>query len=155
MLNVFVCNFAQEIQMNFLDKNIDIEPKEYYHKFYGWKFYDYGRNTNENKISQILYKLKNLCSERKFQNVLLIYDNQPNDNNNSSLKIMKNIVKNLNEILFPPLMIFVSDSIEKNTLYYRNILKEYISNEHIEEGEEYDQLNISFFYIMQIILQIN
>ena len=145
LLNVFICNFDQEIQMNFLDKNIDIEPKEYYHKFYGWKFYDYGRNTNENKISQILYKLKNLCSERKFQNVLLIYDNQPNDNNNSSLKIMKNIVKNLNEILFPPLMIFVSDSIEKNALYYRNILKEYISNEHIEEGEEYDQLNISFF----------
>ena len=37
--------------------------------------------------------------------------------------------------------------LEKNALYYRNILKEYISNEHIEEGEEYDQLNISFFII--------
>ena len=35
LLNVFVCNFDQEIQMNFLDKNIDIETKKNYHKFYG------------------------------------------------------------------------------------------------------------------------
>jgi ribosome biogenesis GTPase A len=35
--------------------------------------------------------------------------------------------------------------LKKKTPYYRDILHTFISNEHIEEGEEYDQLNISNF----------
>ena len=55
---------------------------------------------------------------------MFYYDNKPkNDNNNSSLLIMKQIVRRANEILFPPLMIYVSDTIEKNKLYYRKILR--------------------------------
>ena len=50
-----------------------------------------------------------------------------------------------NEILFQPLIIYVSNSIEKNQIYYRNILENYIVNEHIEEGEEFDKLNLSSF----------
>ena len=143
MLNIIMCNFSQGIDMNFLDKNENIEPKEYTHQFYGWKFYDFGRNINEAIINQILNKLIDFCSSKKFQNVLLIYDNKPKNDNNSSLLIMKQIVRRANEILFPPLIIYVSDTIEKNKLYYRKILKTYILNENIEEGEEFDKLNIS------------
>ena len=35
MLNIIMCNFSQGIDMNFLDKNENIEPKEYTHQFYG------------------------------------------------------------------------------------------------------------------------
>ena len=144
MLNIIMCNFNRGIEMNFLDKKENIEPKEYTHQFYGWKFYDYGQNINEALINQIINKLIDFCSSKKFKNVLLIYDNKPrDDNNNSSLLIMKQIIRHSNEILFQPLMIYVSDTIEKNKLYYRKILKDYILNENIEEGEEFDKLNIS------------
>lgn len=147
LLNIFVCNFNNEIQkMKFLDKRTDIEPKEYNHQFYGWKFYDYGNNLNENIINNIINKLKEFCSDSStFQNVLLIYDKESNNDNNNSLLIMKQIVIYSKEFLFQPLIIYVSDSIEKNTLYYRKILKNFISNEHIEEGEEYDKLCLSAF----------
>ena len=58
---------------------------------------------------------------------------------------MKQIVIYSKEFLFQPLLIYVSDSIEKNTLYYRTILKNFISDEHIEEGEKYDKLCLSAF----------
>ena len=145
LLNIIMFNFNDEIQMNFLEKKIDIEPKEYTHLFYGWKFYDYGNNMTENKRSNILNKLKEFCSDRQFQNVLLIYDNMPNNDANHALLIMKQIIRNSNSILFQPLIIYVSNSIEKNTSYYRNILQNYIRLEHVEEGEEFDKLNISTF----------
>ena len=147
LLNIIISNFNEEIQsMKFLDKKTDIEPKEYTHQFYGWKFYDYGNNLNENKIRDILNKLKEFCSDKnKFQNVLLIRDNMPNNDNNNSLLIMKQIVINSSDILFQPLIIYASDSINKNTAYYRNILQNFISHEQIEEGEEFDKLNISSF----------
>ena len=148
LLNIFICNFNGEIQtMNFLDIRTNIEPIEYHHRFYGWKFYDYGRVLDENRRMEIINKLKEFCSgeNKKYQNVLLIYDNKPNNDNNSSLLIMRQIVRYSNYILFQPLIIYVSDSVEKNTSYYRNILQHYISQEHIEEGEEYDKLNISSF----------
>ena len=148
LLNIFICNFNGEIQtMNFLDIRTNIEPIEYHHRFYGWTFYDYGRVLDENRRMEIINKLKEFCSgeNKKYQNVLLIYDNKPNNDNNSSLLIMRQIVRYSNYILFQPLIIYVSDSVEKNTSYYRNILQHYISQEHIEEGEEYDKLNISSF----------
>ena len=146
LLNIYVCNFNNEIQdMKFLEKNLEIQPKEYTHKFYGWKFYDYGNNLNEDIIADIINKLKD-C-KKIFQNVLLIYDDKPNNEYNKSLYIMKQLVRNTNDILFQPLLIYVSNSIDKNTSYYRNILRSFILQENIEETEEYDELNIySFLY---------
>lgn len=146
LLNIYVCNFNNEIQdMKFLEINSEIQPKEYTHKFYGWKFYDYGNNLNEDIFTDIINKLKD-C-RKNFQNVLLIYDDKPNNENNKSLYIMKQLVKNTKDILFQPLLIYVSDSIDKNTSYYRNILRSFILHENIEETEEYDELNIySFLY---------
>ena len=59
LLNIIVCNFKNEIQdIKFLEKNLEIQPKEYTHKFYGWKFYDYGNNLNDYIIADIINKLK-------------------------------------------------------------------------------------------------
>ena len=146
LLNIFVCNFGEIIQrMKFLDINRNIDPREYTHQFYGWKFYDYGNNLNQNRRNIIINKIKTFCSDKKYQNVLLIKDDGPKDDNNRSLLIMREIVRHSNEILFQPLIIYVSNSIEKNQIYYRNILENYIVNEHIEEGEEFDKLNLSSF----------
>lgn len=146
LLNIIICNFNGEIQnMNFLERveqTIENEPLQYIHKFYGWKFYDYGNQLNEQTINNIINKLKEFS---QFQNILLIYDNQPNNDNNNSLKIMRQLVRNSKDILFHPILLYVSNSIEKNTSYYRDILHKFISNEHLEEGEEYDELNLSSF----------
>ena len=146
LLNIIICNFNGEIQkMKFLERvepRIENEPLQYIHKFYGWKFYDYGNQLNEQNIDNIINKLIEFS---QFQNILLIYDNQPNNDNNNSLRIMRQLVRNSQDILFHPILIYVSNSIEKNTSYYRDILHTFISNENLEEGEEYDDLNLSSF----------
>ena len=147
LLNIFACNFNRQIQsMKFLDINTNIHPKEYTHRFYGWKFYDYGNNLTENERNNLLNKLIEFTSSKdKFQNVLVIRDNWPNNNENTSLLLLKEIVRNSNKILFQPLIIFVSDTIEKDTAYYRNILQDYNRHQNVEEGEEIDKLNIASF----------
>ena len=59
--------------MKFLDKRTDIEPKEYTHQFYGWKFYDYGNNLNENKINNIINKLKEFSLRLQYFKMFYLY----------------------------------------------------------------------------------
>ena len=149
LLNIIICNFNEKIQeMKFLervDQRRENEPKEYIHQFYGWKFYDYGNQLNEQKINNIINKLKEFSLRYQFQNILIIFDKQPNNDNNDSLNMMKQLVRNSKDILFHPILIYVSNSNEKNISYYRDILHTLISNEDIEEGEEYDELNLTSF----------
>ena len=73
LLNIFICNFNGEIQtMNFLDIRTNIEPIEYHHRFYGWKFYDYGRVLDENRRMEIINKLKEFCSG-EIKNIKMFY----------------------------------------------------------------------------------
>ena len=149
LLNIIICNFNEKIQeMKFLERveqRRGNEPMQYIHKFYGWKFYDYGNQLNEQKINNIINKLKEFSLGYQFQNILLIFDKQPNNDNNDSLNMMRQLVRNSKDILFHPILIYVSNSIEKNTSYYRGILRTFISNVDIEEGEEYDELNLTSF----------
>jgi hypothetical protein len=137
LLNIIICNFNEKIQeMKFLervDQRRENEPKEYIHQFYGWKFYDYGNQLNEQKINNVINKLKEFSLRYQFQNILIIFDKQPNNDNNDSLKLMKQLVRNSKDILFHPILIYVSNSIEKNTLYYRDILHTFISNEILKK----------------------
>ena len=145
LLNIFVCGFNGQIRsMKYLNINTNIEPNEYTHQFYGWKFYDFGNNLTEIIRSNILTKLIEFSSiKNKFQNVLLIKDNLIKNNESTSLLLLKQIVRNSNRILFQPLIIFVSDNINHDTTYYRNILQNFNRQENIEEGDEIDKLNIS------------
>ena len=144
LLNIFICGFNGQIQaMKYLKINTNIEPYEYTHQFYGWKFYDFGNYLNEIIRSNILHKLIEFSSNKtKFQNVLLIKDNLIKNNENTSLLLLRQIVRNSNRFLFQPLIIFVNDRIEHDTTYYRNILKNYNRQENIEEDDEFDKLNI-------------
>ena len=145
LLNIFICNFNMEIQrMNYLDINPNTDPLEYTHKFYGWKFYDFGADLTENTRNKILNKLIEFSSDKnKFQNVLIIRDYMPNNIHNNSLLLFRQLIRNSSRILFQPLILFVSNSIQKDTLYYRNILKDFNLEENIEEDDEFDKLNIS------------
>jgi hypothetical protein len=68
-LNIIICNFNEEIQkMKFLENTQQTEPKEYIHKFYGWNFYDYGKDLDLRKIDKILDKLKFFCDKKEYQN---------------------------------------------------------------------------------------
>ena len=147
ILNIIICNSDKEIEgMKFLETTGERKPKEYIHKFYGWKFYDYGNQLNENIRNDILEKLENFCQKNEFQSVLLIFDKGSNDDNddNNPIKMMKEIIKKSEDLLFQPILIFISDSNDKNTSYYRNILHNYILQEKLEE-EEFDELNVSSF----------
>ena len=143
-LNIIICNPHEEIEgMKFLETTGERKPKEYIHKFYGWKFYDYGNQLNENIRNDILKKLENFCRKNIFQNILLIFDKGYNDHING-IEMMKKIIKNSEDLLFQPILIYISYSNDKNTLYYRNILHNYILQENLEEGE-FDELNVSSF----------
>ena len=144
-LNIIICNSDEEIKgMKFLETTGKSEPKEYIHKFYGWKFYDYGNQLDVTIRNHILKQLKDFCRKNIFQNILLIFDKESNNHDNP-IKIMEEIIQNSEDLLFPPILIYISDSNDKNTSYYRNKLHNYILQENIEEGEEFDELNISSF----------
>ena len=144
-LNIIICNSDEEIKgMKFLETTGKREPKEYIHKFYGWKFYDYGNQLDVTIRNHILKQLKDFCRKNIFQNILLIFDKESNNHDNP-IKIMEEIIQNSEDLLFPPILIYISDSNDKNTSYYRNKLHNYILQENIEEGEEFDELNISSF----------
>ena len=134
LLNIFICNLNMQIQrMKYLDINANTDPLEYTHKFYGWKFYDFGAVLNENTRNNILNQLIEFSSNKnKFQNVLVIHDYIPNNIHNTSLLLFKQIIRNSSRILFQPLIIFVSNSIQKDTSYCRNILKDFNLEENIE-----------------------
>jgi hypothetical protein len=96
LLNIIICYSNEKIQeMKFLertDQGRENEPKQYIHQFYGWNFYDYRNQLNEQKINNIINKLKEFSLGYQFQIILLIFDNQPNNDNNDSLKLMKQLV---------------------------------------------------------------
>ena len=144
-LNIIICNSNEEIKkMKFLEIN-ENEPNKYFHKFYGWKFIDYGNKLNETKIKNIFQQLKDFNKINIFQNILLIFDKDSNDLNNSIKNFMKKLIINSKDLLFQPILIYISNSKDKNTSYYRKILHNCILEENLEEGEEFDELNLSSF----------
>ena len=169
LLNIFVLNSRNKInKINYLR---EIRPenshtrgfKKFLHKFYGWKFYDFENNISSNLIKEIrknmLLNKKNKSNNRK--NVIIYFDD--NDSN-----INEEIIKSIAEIPLldgkiysesdQPLLLFVSFSNEKNTKYYRNILKELMESENGKFN--LDALNITSFnynentFVNQIINEL-
>ena len=60
LLNIYACNSDQQIKNIKFNEEIsndnliqDIDYIEYRHKFYGWNFYDYGKEIDNNKIKEL------------------------------------------------------------------------------------------------------
>ena len=156
LLNIYVCNSDQQIKnIKFIEEisndNLikDIDYIEYRHKFYGWNFYDYGKEIDNNKVKDIRDKITSEAKNGNFQNVLIYFDKNSNNNDNA-LKIMRSIaeiprLKGKHSKYYQPLLLYISYSKEKNTHYYRRKLHEIIN---ISKDEyEMDELSItSLFY---------
>ena len=160
-LNIIICNSNGEIKgMKFLEID-EVEPNKYFHKFYGWKFYDYGNQLNEKTLNKIFKQLQDFNKYNIFQNILLIFDKDSNDLNNMGSNdlnnmgsndlnnpiknFMKELIINSKDLLFQPILIYISNSKDKNTSYYRKILHNCMLEADLEEGEAFDELNLSSF----------
>ena len=153
MLNIYVCNSNQQIKnIKFMEEQNDnliqdIDYIEYRHKFYGWYFYDYRQELNNNKIKEIRDKIISEAKNKNFQNVVIYFDKNSNRNDNA-LRIMRSIaeipkLKGTHSEYYQPLLLYISYSKEKNIYYYRRRLHELIK----ESPEKYvmDELNITSF----------
>ena len=156
LLNIYVCNSDQQIKrIKFIEEtqndNLikDLDYIEYRHKFYGWNFYDYGKEIDNNKIKEIRDKIISETKNKNFQNVFIYFDKNSNNNENA-LKIMRSIaeipkLKGTHSEYYQPLLLYISYSKEKNTHYYRRMLHELIKK--TPDKYKMDELNItSFFY---------
>ena len=106
MLNIYVCNSDQQIRnFKFIEKTSndnlikDIDYIEYRHKFYGWNFYDYGKEIDNDKIKNIRDKIISEAKNNNFQNVLMYFDKNSNnkDNNENNINNDNNINKDNND----------------------------------------------------------
>jgi hypothetical protein len=127
LLNIYVCNSDQQIKNIKLIEEIsnnnnlikDIDYIEYRHR----NFYDYGKGIDNDKIKGIRNKIIFEAKNEYFQNVL-IYFNKNSNNNDNALNIMRSIAeipkfKGMNSEYYQPLLLYNSYSKAKNTHYYR------------------------------------
>ena len=152
LLNIFVLNSEGQIErMNYLE---EIRPnnvrrrgyQKLLHKIYGWKFNVFGQNISPDIIKDIRNRLILRNKSNNFKNVIIYFDN--NETN-----LVNEIMKSLAEIPYlegkiyseseQPLILFISNSDEKNTKYYRNKLNELIDSE--KNKYKLDELNITSF----------
>ena len=152
LLNIYVCNSDQQIKnIKFIEETSNdnlIQDKdyiEYRHKFYGWNFYDYGKEIDNDKIKDIRDKIISEAKNNNFQNVLIYFDKN-SINNDNALKIMRSIaeipkLKDKHSEYYQPLLLYISYSEEKNTHYYRRKLREIIKIS--KDKYEMDELNIT------------
>ena len=90
----------------------DIDYIEYRHKFYGWYFYDYRQELNNNKIKEIRDKIISEAKNKNFQNVVIYFDKNSNRNDNA-LRIMRSIaeipkLKGTHSEYYQPLLLYIS-----------------------------------------------
>ena len=152
LLNIYVCNSDQQIKnIKFIEETSNdnlIQDKdyiEYRHKFYGWNFYDYGKEIDKDKIKDIRDKIISEAKNNNFQNVLIYFDKN-STNNDNALKIMRSIaeipkLEDMYSEYYQPLLLYISYSEEKNTHYYRRKLREIIKIS--KDKYEMDELNIT------------
>ena len=149
LLNIYILNSEHQVQKMPFVKEIENEEQEYktyIHKFYGWTFYDYGKEINDNKIKKVRTKIIDEAKKDNFKNVVLYF--VPNtDNNNFDLKLLKSIAEILkqeetNSEYFQPLILYVTYSQEKTLQYYRKKASELNKD---SKKYEIDELNITSF----------
>ena len=149
LLNIYILNSEQQVQkMRFLEEIENGEQndyKVYNHKFYGWTFYDYGKELNDNIIEKARNKIINEAKNDNFKNVVLYFVS--NKDNNFDLKLLESIAEivkqdETNSEYFQPLILYVTNSEEKTLEYYRKKASELNKD---SEKYEIDELNISSF----------
>ena len=149
LLNIYILNSEKQVQkMRFLEEIENGEQndyKVYNHKFYGWTFYDYGKELNDNIIEKARNKIINEAKNDNFKNVVLYFVS--NKDNNFDLKLLESIAEivkqdETNSEYFQPLILYVTNSEEKTLEYYRKKASELNKD---SEKYEIDELNISSF----------
>lgn len=150
LLNIYVINSYNQIEtLKFVEENQNKNEnflkdyKEYKHRFYGWNFYVYENNIDENKINQIRDKIS---SNNNSKNVILCFVPYVYD-----LHIIKSvaeipILKECSEDE-QPLLLFISSSKKKNMQYYRKIARTLNKD---RQKYKIDELNITSFHFNEI-----
>ena len=149
LLNIYIINSEQQIlKMPFVKEidNGEQDYKTYNHKFYGWTFYDYGKELNENIIKKVRTKIINEAKKDNFKNVVLYFASN-SDNNNFDLKLLESVAEIIKQNgtsseYYQPLILYVTYSEEKNLKYYRERASELNKD---SEKYEIDELNITSF----------
>ena len=68
LLNIYVCNSNKQInKIKFIEEEPNNNLNQYRHKFYGWNFYDYGKDIDDNKIKDIRDKIISEAKKKIFK----------------------------------------------------------------------------------------